>query len=108
MEPVRGSVDTFVNQHTRLAIQVGKTLYVEPGQAAFLLPADLRGIDRLQSMAQTDRRGAIALANVDDNHMEVCLRGTWIATDATSDSGIFVTMLPPATEKLIYRLWRNS
>lgn len=106
LEQVAASLDTVATQRVMLAVHVGETLHLEASRAAFLLPVKLPGITHLESILETNATDAIALTNVDDDFVEISLKGTWIASSANAESGTFVTTLAPESEQLIYRLWQ--
>ncbi|MEM8612181.1 MAG: alr0857 family protein [Cyanobacteria bacterium P01_H01_bin.105] len=106
LEQVPASLDMVATQRVMLAVHVGETLHLEPSQAAFLLPMELPDINHLESMLETNTTDTIALTNVDEDFVEVSLKGTWIASSANAESGTFVTTLAPESEQLIYRLWQ--
>ena len=106
LEQVAASLDTVAKQRVMLAVHVGETLHLESSRAAFLLPVKLPGITHLESILETNATDAIAITNVDDDFVEVSLKGTWIASSASAESGTFVTTLAPESEQLIYRLWQ--
>ncbi|NEQ51659.1 MAG: hypothetical protein F6K11_16220 [Leptolyngbya sp. SIO3F4] len=107
LEQVAASLDAVAAQRVMLAVHVGETLHLEPGRAAFLLPIELPGITQLQSMLQASTtEDAIALTNVDDEFVEVSLKGTWVAQNANAESGTFMTALAPESERLIFKLWQ--
>ena len=106
LEQVAASLDAVAAQRVMLAVNVGETLHLEPGRAAFLLPVELPGITQLKSMLRTNTADEIALATVDDEYVEVSLKGTWIASSANDEAGTFMTALAPESELLIYHLWQ--
>ena len=106
LEQVPAALDMVATQRVMLAVHVGETLHLEPSQAAFLLPMELPDINHLESMLETNTTDTIALTNVDEDFVEVSLKGTWIASSANAESGTFVTTLAPESEQLIYRLWQ--
>lgn len=106
LEQVAASVDVVASQRVMLAVHIGETLHLEPGRAAFLLPVKLPGITQLESMLQTSTTDTVALETVDDEFIEVSLKGTWVANSANAESGTFMTALAPDSEQLIYQLWQ--
>ena len=106
LEQVATSLDAVAAQRVMLAVHVGETLHLEPGRAAFLLPVELPGITQLELMLRTNAADEIALAAVDDEFVEISLKGTWIANSANAESGTFITTLAPESEMLIYQLWQ--
>ena len=89
-----------------LAVYTGETLHLEPGRAAFLVSAKATGVDQLESVLQADTTQTMLLTYVDDEFVEVSLKGTWIANSANADAGTFITALTPVIEALIYQLWQ--
>ncbi|MEO0737034.1 MAG: alr0857 family protein [Cyanobacteria bacterium J06649_12] len=106
LEQVTTPLDAVATQRVMLAVTVGETLHLEPGRAAFLISVEIPGITRLTSMLETTVTDAIALTTVDDEFVEVSLKGTWIASSAHAESGTFITALEPESERLIYQLWQ--
>ncbi|MEO1179762.1 MAG: alr0857 family protein [Cyanobacteria bacterium J06636_28] len=106
LEQVTASLDAVATQRVMLAVTVGETLHLEPGRAAFLLPVEIPGITHLTSMLETTVTDAVALTTVDEDFVEVSLKGTWMANSANAESGTFITALEPESERLIYHLWQ--
>ncbi len=106
LEQVTASFDAVAAQRVMLAVNVGETLHLEPGRAAFLLPVALPEINQLASMVKVNTSDAIALNNVDDEYIEVSLKGTWMAKSPNAESGTFMTALAPESEQLIFRMWQ--
>lgn len=108
LEYLAGSPEDLVARRVKLAMRVGSTLFVEPSQAAFLLPADLPGIDQLDAGARRDDTQAIEVYPADEDDLEVSLSGTWMAEDAEVSEGIFVASLSPFCEVLLFKLWQAT
>lgn len=108
LEQVDASVDAIATQRVMLAVYAGETLYIEPGRAAFLVEADTPEVDQLRYVLQKDATDTIALSAVDDDYVEVSLKGIWIASSAQAESGTFVVTLTPESEKLVYCLWQAT
>lgn len=106
LEQVTASLDAVATQRVMLAVHVGEPLHLEPSHASFLLPIDLLGIRQFKELLRQNVADAIALASVDDDFVEVSLKGTWIANSVHAESGTFITALAPESELLIYELWR--
>ena len=79
---------------------------MEPSQAAFVLPADLPGIDQFDAGARCDDTQAIKVSPADEDYLEVSLNGTWMAEDAEVSEGIFINSLSPFCEVLLFKLWQ--
>lgn len=108
LEYLAGSPEDLVTRRVKLAMRVGASLFVEPSQAAFLLPADLPGLEELTDGALQDDGDAIEIYAADEDYVEVSLNGTWIAEDAEVSEGIFVAALSPLCEVLLFRLWQAT
>lgn len=108
LEQVPGSVDVVAAKRVKLAVNVGQTVHLEPGRAAFLLPVSLPGLKRLKSTLRKNSSGAIALEYVDDECVEVSLKGTWVTQTPDAEAGTFMTALAPESERLIVRMWEAS
>ncbi|MEO1507845.1 MAG: alr0857 family protein [Cyanobacteria bacterium J06633_23] len=93
LEQVTASLDAVATQRVMLAVTVGETLHLEPGRAAFLLPVEIPGITHLTSMLETNVTDAVALTTVDEDFVEVSLKGTWMANSANAESGTFIKAL---------------
>ena len=116
LEQVNASMDAlpqaslweFATQRVMLAVYAGETLHIEPGRAAFLLPANTPGVTRLERVLQADETKTITLTTVDGEFVEVSLQGTWIANSAQAEAGTFITSLTPESETLVYQLWQAT
>lgn len=98
------TVEAVVTQRSLVALRAGQPLVVQPGYGAFALPADLPGVATLKAFGQ----GAIDIAPCDADWLEVTLRGTWLADNATSAEGILVAELGTALERQLVALWQCS
>lgn len=106
LEQLTASLDAVATQRVMLAVHIGEPLHLEPSQASFLLPVELPGISQLKGVLGKNVADAIALTSVDDEFVEVSLKGTWIASSSNAESGTFITALAPESEMLIYDLWQ--
>ncbi len=106
LEPVTASLETIATQRVTLAFGLGEALYIEPGQAALLLPIELPGITQLEDMLKTDFTDTFTVTLADEEFVEVSFKGTWIASGSHAESGTFITALPSESEQLIYQLWQ--
>ena len=106
LERVTASLDAIATQRVMLAVYAGETLHLEPGRAAFLVSAEATGVDQLENVLQANTTQTITLTYVDDEFVEVSLKGTWIANSANAEAGTFITALTPVVEVLIYQLWQ--
>lgn len=108
LEQLEASLDAIATQRVMLAVYAGETLHLEPGRAAFLLPASTSGVLQLKGVLQTEVTKAITITIVDDDFVEVSLQGTWIANSAQAEAGTFITTLTPESEELVYQLWHMA
>jgi hypothetical protein len=106
MELVTGSLDIVVAQRVLLAIRAGQCLHVQPSSAAFLLPADAKGVEQLAFVLRLEQQLAVTIVPVDEEFVEICVTGTWIAENANAEEGIFLTTLGERTEFWIHELWQ--
>lgn len=104
MERVSISLEVSIAQRVLLAVRTGHTLYVEPGNAAFLFPAAAPGLPPLE--AAIERNQPLTLTPVDDTFVEISLQGSWLAASAATHEGIFLTALSDRAEFLVYKLWQ--
>lgn len=106
LEQLTASLDAVATQRVMLAVHVGEPLHLQPIQASFLLPIKLPGIRQLKGLLRKNAADTIALTSVDDEFVEVSLKGTWIANSSNAEFGTFITALAPESEMLIYELWQ--
>lgn len=108
LERLTVSLETLVAQRVILAMRLGQTLHVEPGKAAFLLPMDTPGLERLESMIRLERAQDVVIVAVDDECVEVSIKGNWIAQDVAAHEGTFLAILGDRTELFVYKLWQMT
>jgi hypothetical protein len=106
LERVSVSLEQLIQQRVILALGCQKSLYIEPGRAAFLLPTNLLELSQLESALW--REQCLTVTVVDEELVEVSLEGTWIAATAAAQEGIFFTVLSERTEFLIDKLWQAT
>ncbi|MEA5462521.1 alr0857 family protein [Leptothoe sp. PORK10 BA2] len=102
------SLDAMITQQVMLAVQGGETLHLEPGRASFLLPVKIAGIAHLESILKSNTTDAIKVTTVDDDFVEISLKGTWMTNSSNAEFGTFITVLSPKIERLIYQLWQST
>jgi hypothetical protein len=100
-------LETWVAQRVAMTLCAGQRLFLEPSQASFLLPA--RDV-RLPHLAELSAiyKTAIAIVPVDEDCVEVSLKGSWIAESSDAHEGLFITTFSDAVEGCIYRLWHST
>lgn len=108
LECLAQSLEEWVFLRVMLSLRAGQRLLVEPSTASFLLPADLPGQPLLQAAAELEQIEAIVLCVCDAESIEVSLRGTWLAEDEESASGVFVTVMSDRTEFFLSKLWQEA
>ena len=108
LERTTASLDVLIAQRVLLAVRAGQKLYVEPGSAAFLLPASAPGLTHLELALNLDRSQRITVTPVDDAFVEVSLRGSWLAEDADAHEGMFITAFSDRAEFFVYKLWQMT
>jgi hypothetical protein len=108
LERLNVSLETLVAQRVILAMRLGQTLHIEPGKAAFLLPMDTPGLERLEAMIRLERAQDVVIIAVDDECVEVSIKGNWIAQDVAAHEGTFLAILGDRTEMFVYKLWQMT
>lgn len=102
------SVEALLLQRLTLALRIERSLYVESGKAAFLLPADVSGLAQLKQVLETEPDFALEIFTVDAEFVEVSLQGSWIAENAEAHEGTFITVMSDRLEFLVYKLWQAT
>ena len=102
------SLEEWVAMRVVFALRVGESICVEPSTASFLLPADLPQLNSLVTAIERFGTDEVVLEQCDAEYVEICLRGSWLASDAENDAGVFVTSLSYAIELLLFHLWKAA
>lgn len=105
LESLAQSLEEWVALRVVFALRLSDRIYVESSTAAFLLPADLPGLNLLADEVKRQGTDEIELCICDAEYIEVILKGTWLATKAESANGVFVAALSYSTECLLMKLW---
>ncbi len=108
LERLNLSLETLVAQRVILAMRLGQTLHVEPGKAAFLLPMATPGLESLETMIRLERVQDVVIIAVDDECVEISMKGNWIAQDVAAHEGTFLAMLGDRTEFFVQKLWQMT
>lgn len=108
LEQVSASLDAIATQRVMLAVYAGEPLHMEPGRAAFLVSTNLPEVLKLQRILQTETTEVVTVATVDDDFVEVSIKGTWIARSVQAEEGTLITALSPSSERLVYQLWQAT
>lgn len=109
LEYLAKSLEEWVQKRVILALRVGECLCIEPSTAAFLLPADLPGLDTLavEARRQEDPE-SIMLSLCDAEYVEVSIKGTWVSSDIDSNEGAFVAAMSHSIEFFLLKLWQDA
>jgi hypothetical protein len=105
MERIAAPLEVLIAQRVVLAVRSGQKLYVEPGKASFLLPADAPGLTQLEMALRSEANPTIAITPVDDEFVEVSVAGSWVAESAEAHEGMFITAFADRSEFFVYKLW---
>lgn len=108
MEWMAIALEDLIAQRVILALRAGQGLYVQSGQASFLLPAHMDGLEQLTVALRRLQSTTMAITPVDDEFVEVSLQGSWIAERPEAEEGMFISALTERTELLVYKLWQKS
>jgi hypothetical protein len=108
IEQIKGSPEQLIAQRVVLSVRSGVPIYIEPGHASFLLPVGLPELTSLNVPVRRGRKVKMSIARVDDEFVEVSLRGTWVASSKDAHEGMFLVVMSDRTESLIYQLWQTS
>lgn len=108
MERTMTSLELLIAQRVVLAMRLGHSLHIEPGRASFLLPVDIPELQQLEMALRQEYQPTATVLPVDDQFVEVSLKGSWVADSQEAHEGMFLTMLSDRTEFFIYKLWQMS
>jgi hypothetical protein len=108
LERIAAPLEVLVAQRVLLAMRAGRPVQVEPGKAAFLLPANVDGLSQLAIELRHLSNENITICAVDAEFVEVSLHGTWIAESTAAEEGTFITALSDRAEFFVAKLWQVS
>jgi hypothetical protein len=108
LERLSQSPEELIARRAILALRLGHSLHLEPSRAAFLLPADLVELPRLEAVARREGGDVIALCPACEDYVEVSLRGMWMAPEVDAHEGTFITVMSDRLEVLLHKLWQVS
>lgn len=106
MERIAAPLEVLVAQRVVMALRAGKTLFVQPGRASFLIPHDAPGVVQLELALKLEHNDTIRVWPVDDEFMEVSVQGSWIAEAVDAEEGTFITAFSDRAEFFVYKLWQ--
>lgn len=104
LEPLSGTMEALVTQHSLLSLRLGQPLIMQPSRGSIPLPADLPGVELL--LQQSRCLATIDITYCDSQWVEITFQGIWIADDINCDQGIFVTECDRDLEDQILSLWQ--
>lgn len=107
LERLTLSFDAWVAQRVSLTLCAGQKLYIEPSTASFLLQARDPGLFRLTEILGQGHLPFISLSPVDEEFVEISLKGSWMAESTDAHEGIFVATFSDQLEACLYRLWKT-
>ncbi|QLE56620.1 alr0857 family protein [Nostoc sp. TCL26-01] len=99
------SLEKWVNTRVTLALRAGTNIYIESSTVSFLISTHSAHIVDLETLAKDH---LVQLSPSDADFMEVVLQGTWLTSQANSDTGIFVTVLNKSTESLLQQISQSQ
>lgn len=108
MERVMSAPEILIAQRVILAVRLSQPLYVQPGRASFLLPANRPELAVLDQVARQEGSPVLAIGSVDEAWVEVSLCGSWVAESHDAHEGMFLTVLGTQAEFYVYKLWQMS
>jgi hypothetical protein len=104
VEQIHASLETIIAQRIALAVRCNQSIWVEPGEAAFLVPAARYDSKLLDTLPRSDQQPQLSVELVDADYAEVQIEGVWLAEDSDADEGIFLAVYPEATEAFLVGL----
>ena len=107
LERLSVPLETWVAQRVAMTLCAGQRLFLEPSQASFLLPTKKAQLQCLGELSAV-YRASISIAQVDEDCVEVSLKGSWIAENSDAHEGLFITAFSDAVEAHLYRLWHST
>jgi hypothetical protein len=107
LEQIDASLEQWVTERTILALRINEPLYVQSGNASFLVPtaAVAASLDRAW---MTDLPHAISFCYADRDFYEVNIAGVWLAKNTEASEGILAAELDDIAESSICYLWESS
>ena len=108
LEYLSQSLEDCVNTRVLIALRAGTNLAIEASTAAFLLPADVPGLEALHELIETEMGDRLQVDRADADYLEVIVDGTWISSVPNGEAGIFVTRLCDRAEALLNKMWQSS
>jgi hypothetical protein len=108
LEHIVAAVESVVSQRVILALRVGAPMFVQPGRASFLIPANAVNLKAFKQAVRGEPAKTIDLCQVDDEYYEVSIRGTWLANSSEAHEGMFIASMSDRTEVFVENLWKAT
>jgi len=108
LERLKISLELWVAQRVSMTLCAGQTLYFEPSKASFLMPAKDSGLFRLEQFLGAEHKPFISFSRVDNDYVEVSLKGSWIAESMDAHEGIFIATFANQVEFYLHKLWQST
>ena len=105
LEYLQESVEAWKASRTLVSLRAGASIYMEPGIACLIFPANISHLSRLPELEARDN---VEITICDEEYIEVSLEGTWVSMSADSEEGVFVCDLNHRNEDFLYQLWQES
>lgn len=102
------SLSDWLNTRRLVYLQAAASIYEnQKAIATILLPRNSFNLDLLQTLrTETEEIGNISIC--DRDFIEVSLKGIWIASNESSQEGIFVCDMSDYIESYLYQMWQES
>jgi hypothetical protein len=107
LEQIDESFEQWIAQRSILALRMGNSICLQPGNASFLVSANAMtanvNLDRI-----TNPHSAISFCCVDEDFYEVNIAGVWLFKNSNGTEATFATGLDPQAESFVQQLWKIS
>lgn len=108
LEHLTQSLEEWIARRVVLALRTNQRLIIEHSTASILLSAGLNELAVLETAAHRETIDNIKLSACDNEHVEVSLEGIWVTSSSDEAEGIFIAILAPKTEQILFHLWQLS
>ena len=102
------ALEDVIARRSLLAVRTGQALHIEPSCASFLAPVYLTALPVLNRAITRTGAEDIAITSVDDECVEINLRGLWVSSRIEAHEGIFLLSLPRVIEILLEQIWQET
>jgi hypothetical protein len=97
------NLENWVTTRVMLALRSGSNIYIEHSSASFMVSAI--ALNRVKAEI-TDN--SIEICPCDNEFVEVTLKGTWLTSNITLQTGVFGVALSKSMELLFQDLWQQQ